>query len=1102
MARGESRSGEFVIRDLTSGAVDVIEADGLRAGAPGEDPPFGSVPAFPDTPTSAFNRALVTAGGSSQSGAAAAETPAAASWRRALPALASPSARHGERDGDQADGEATGRLGGAPGAFARRQGLGPAAAPFRAGLRASASPGSSLRTVGAGIAARAVRVPASTTSLLNASDSAPASSLGTSLPLSGAGAAIGDALDREIRSSLRGMTKASSGSPTGAATRHDRKVTFLPFCVGCPATISIVENTTVAPESAGRRSESYVVYQVNVMPFGDARLGWTVFRRYRQFFALHKHLQSSGISVGARFPGRDVASVMFDRLFRSGRQTALNTWLTSVVSSGIRSHKVTSFLCCLPDSPPAGMERSPLAIAGRTLPLTGSLSAAETWNSLKVAAQEFGSAKAQRALTKAGHPVSVDEAGEALLTVPSASMALLRVTAARAAEPAPPVGGPASLAKGATGPSPRPGQGSSMPRTLVPPAINTSLPAISGFGAPKSSPGPGRRQQTATVGVAQRFQDSTAYEHAVLHDAADSPSESETRSAGTRSAARIWEHQVTSTRSFITESSPRETVRPCGAASDMSMMEEFGRSPDSSAGRPPMIAVAVATGIAEPAGSDGLAGSDSQAQTRRKFKPQFSGHDVTGCDSEYGGSSPRRPKRISSGTVSTEGRRPGRRARVGMEAFETLKMLGKGGFAKVVLVRHRSSGKVFAMKILKKRVVLARNQREHTKTERAVLGFVDHPFIVGLHCAFQTTESLFLVLDYCAGGELFFHLQRRRRFTEATTRFFAAQLVLALSYLHSKGVVYRDLKPENILVSADGYIKIADFGLSKEGVDPTSGSHSFCGTPEYLAPEIIEKRGHGTAVDWWSLGMLVFEMLTGLPPWYTKSRPKLYRDLCSAELEFPADVAVSPAARDLISGFLCRDPKRRLGTSGLREIVHHPFFGDPEYFRALLRKEVPPPITPNLPGGDTDTSYFEKEFTAMPVASPPTQPEGLCVAAATASDEALHFEGFTYHGASQGLCMPSSGSSAMGGPADGPVAGSATQAHAQAHAQAALRAMSPDFGAADSPCPAGMMSLALQGGAADPPLEGIRPPPTLASLVRSAHVRSPSPAMVPAGIRL
>ncbi len=188
--------------------------------------------------------------------------------------------------------------------------------------------------------------------------------------------------------------------------------------------------------------------------------------------------------------------------------------------------------------------------------------------------------------------------------------------------------------------------------------------------------------------------------------------------------------------------------------------------------------------------------------------------------------------------------------------------------------------------------VVCKRQVERTKIERRVLGYVDHPFLMKLQYAFQTGRKLYLVLDYCPGGELFFHLSRFKRFPESVVRFYSAELVLALQHLHDSGIIYRDIKPENILLDRDGHLKLGDFGLAKDGINQaTSGAQSVCGTPEYMAPEVISKAGHGTAVDWWGLGMLMYEMLTGLPPWYTKDRQKLFERLRSAPLVIPKVIA-------------------------------------------------------------------------------------------------------------------------------------------------------------------------------------------------------------------
>eukprot|EP01102_Stenamoeba_stenopodia_P008101 TRINITY_DN2301_c0_g1_i3.p1 TRINITY_DN2301_c0_g1~~TRINITY_DN2301_c0_g1_i3.p1 ORF type:complete len:296 (-),score=67.21 TRINITY_DN2301_c0_g1_i3:548-1435(-) len=194
--------------------------------------------------------------------------------------------------------------------------------------------------------------------------------------------------------------------------------------------------------------------------------------------------------------------------------------------------------------------------------------------------------------------------------------------------------------------------------------------------------------------------------------------------------------------------------------------------------------------------------------------------------------------------------------------FELLTVIGKGSFGKVLQVRKKDTGKIYAMKVLRKEAIVQRKQVAHTKAEKSILAKIQHPFIVGLHYAFQTEEKLYMVLDFVNGGELFFHLKREGKFSEQRVRIYAAEIACALSHLHSFGIVYRDLKPENILLDSEGHICITDFGLSKE--IQSEDTHTFCGTPEYLAPEILKGQGHGTPVDWWSLGTLIYEMLTGL----------------------------------------------------------------------------------------------------------------------------------------------------------------------------------------------------------------------------------------------
>mmetsp|Transcript_27135 Transcript_27135/g.61294 ORF Transcript_27135/g.61294 Transcript_27135/m.61294 type:complete len:307 (+) Transcript_27135:138-1058(+) len=302
-----------------------------------------------------------------------------------------------------------------------------------------------------------------------------------------------------------------------------------------------------------------------------------------------------------------------------------------------------------------------------------------------------------------------------------------------------------------------------------------------------------------------------------------------------------------------------------------------------------------------------------------------------------------------------------------------------------MLVKHNTTGETYAMKMLRKENIVKRNQVEHTQTERNVLGSMSHPFIVDLKFAFQTPTKLYFVLEYCAGGELFYHLSRAGKFDEGRTRFYSGELLLALEHLHSFDTIYRDLKPENVLMDAEGHLKLTDFGLSKEGIHDNMSAKTMCGTPEYLAPEILDQKGHGKAVDWYSLGALVYEMLTGLPPYYTRDREKLFERIRRGELSYPAHV--SPVAKSLMQTLLLKDHMRRLGsTNDAAEIKAHAFY-QPMDFDALYAKRIAPPFQPTLASSDA-TKYVDKEFLAMPVVN--------SEAADASSRDVAHFAGFTY----------------------------------------------------------------------------------------------------------
>lgn len=233
---------------------------------------------------------------------------------------------------------------------------------------------------------------------------------------------------------------------------------------------------------------------------------------------------------------------------------------------------------------------------------------------------------------------------------------------------------------------------------------------------------------------------------------------------------------------------------------------------------------------------------------------------------------------------------------ISREDFSILKVVGRGSFGKVFLVKKKMSGEIFAMKVLKKPDVLKRNQIEHTKSERKILQSVTSPFLVNMHYAFQTEEKLYMVMDFLNGGELFYHLNREKTFSEERIRFHVAEIVLALETLHKAGIIYRDLKPENILLDGEGHVRLTDFGLSKQGIFKDSDEQDFtiCGTPEYLAPEIIRGEGHGCAVDWWSLGALVFEMHTGKPPFQNLNKMQLLYTIATKRIDFSKIASASP----------------------------------------------------------------------------------------------------------------------------------------------------------------------------------------------------------------
>ncbi|KRX28218.1 RAC-beta serine/threonine-protein kinase [Trichinella nelsoni] len=333
--------------------------------------------------------------------------------------------------------------------------------------------------------------------------------------------------------------------------------------------------------------------------------------------------------------------------------------------------------------------------------------------------------------------------------------------------------------------------------------------------------------------------------------------------------------------------------------------------------------------------------------------------------------------------------------KVSLDDFILLKVLGKGTFGRVILAREKQTDQLFAIKILKKEVIIAKDEVAHTLTENRVLQKTKHPFLTSLKYSFQTSDRLCFVMEYACGGELFFHLQREKLFTEERTRFYGAEIVSALAYLHENNIVYRDIKLENLLLDREGHIKIADFGLCKEDISFGEKTKTFCGTPEYLAPEVLEDNDYGRGVDWWGTGVVMYEMMCGRLPFYNKDHEKLFEMILTETVKFPGKL--SQEAKSLLSGLLMKDPNRRLGggPEDAQEIMAHPFF-EPIDWQALYEKRLVPPFRPEVQS-DTDTSYFDQEFTRESVDFTPPAQFGT-LSSISEIDEQPYFTQFSFHG--------------------------------------------------------------------------------------------------------
>lgn len=336
---------------------------------------------------------------------------------------------------------------------------------------------------------------------------------------------------------------------------------------------------------------------------------------------------------------------------------------------------------------------------------------------------------------------------------------------------------------------------------------------------------------------------------------------------------------------------------------------------------------------------------------------------------------------------------------ISLDDFEMLRVIGRGSYAKVLLVELKATNRVYAMKVIKKELVTDDEDIDWVQTEKHVFETAsNHPFLVGLHSCFQTVSRLFFVIEFVSGGDLMFHMQRQRRLPEEHARFYSAEISLALNFLHEGGVIYRDLKLDNVLLDADGHIKLTDYGMCKEGLRPGDTTSTFCGTPNYIAPEILRGEDYDFSVDWWALGVLMFEMLAGRSPFDIvgnadhpdqNTEDYLFQVILEKPIRIPRSLSVKAAS--VLKGFLNKNPIERLGChpqTGFGDITGHPFFKTIDWDR-IASRQVTPPYKPHLES-DRDLEHFDPQFTEEPIQLTPDDPGVL------SQIDQGEFEGFEY----------------------------------------------------------------------------------------------------------
>lgn len=310
---------------------------------------------------------------------------------------------------------------------------------------------------------------------------------------------------------------------------------------------------------------------------------------------------------------------------------------------------------------------------------------------------------------------------------------------------------------------------------------------------------------------------------------------------------------------------------------------------------------------------------------------------------------------------------------IGMNDFKIIKTIGRGSCGKILLVEYKKAGEFYAIKSMRKDQLVSEDITENILLEKNILSSnVKSPFILTLSFFFQSPDRIYFVTPYIRGGDMYNYLYNlradKKRLEEKHVKFYAAQVALALDHLHEYNIAYRDLKPENILIDEDGYIKLCDFGAAVH-IKGNDLETSFGGSPEYVSPEVVSGEGHNCITDWWSLGILIYEMLFGTTPFFNKKKNRMFELIQWGEIKYPKDINVSHEAYDVINKFLNKDPTKRLGAQGLSEIRKHPFFGTLN-FDDLRKKTLNPPFKPNLKDKN-DTSNFDEEFLNMPITESP-----------------------------------------------------------------------------------------------------------------------------------